>query len=359
MFGTHKIRQSPWLTALFSILLLLGLQGGTSHLAFAQSAAGPAAASVPAQTASALLFVDSTTIIGQLRDGTLYTGPEQVAFNLMGNTLFEGNSTARDAMVYLIGILDPFGKKDQYVYFSDGEEIAFTMASGVLYFGELSDPDLERLLRVVPLEEGFWEIRSGIDDLSLGVLAVEGELRPAEWFTCLHQYVLHYDLDRRVNQRIAALYLGAGGGIDGGPGAGGASDLPAGGRMRLYLDGNPYYEWEFDGNILKPVWGIRSDDEWSYDGQYIRPVFGMVSRQEWIWDGRMLKPYWSPEPANQWIWDNGILRRFWSGNPDEEWRLADGLVGPHWSQDPTRTWVVEGNFPLPLIAMVVLGIADR
>jgi len=299
-----------------------------------------------------LLFVDSTTIIGQFQDGTLYTGPEEVAFNLVGNTLYEGNSTAREAMVYLVGILDPFGKKDQYVYFSDGTEIAFTMGRGLLYFGELSDPDLETLLRVVPLEQGFWEIRSGINDQSLGVLAVEGELRAAEWFTCLHQYVLHYNLDRQVNARIAALYPGIGTGT-------GADSMPVGGRMRLYLDGNPYYEWEFDGKILKPVWGIRSDDEWSYDGQYIRPVFGLVSRQEWVWDGRMLKPYWSPEPANQWIWDNGILRRFWNNNPDEEWRLQDGLVGPHWSQDPTRTWVVEGNFPLPLVALIVLGIADR
>jgi len=334
MFGTRKFRQSLRQAATFSIFQLLWLLPSS------------------AQTASALLFVDSTTIIGQFQDGTLYTGPEEVAFNLVGNTLYEGNSTAREAMVYLVGILDPFGKKDQYVYFSDGTEIAFTMGRGVLYFGELSDPDLETLLRVVPLEQGFWEIRSGINDQSLGVLAVEGELRAAEWFTCLHQYVLHYNLDRQVNARIAALYPGIGTGT-------GADSMPVGGRMRLYLDGNPYYEWEFDGKILKPVWGIRSDDEWSYDGQYIRPVFGLVSRQEWVWDGRMLKPYWSPEPANQWIWDNGILRRFWNNNPDEEWRLQDGLVGPHWSQDPTRTWVVEGNFPLPLVALIVLGIADR
>ncbi len=312
--------------------------------------AAVAPAGALAQTASALLFVDSVTIIGELREGKVFDGPDQVANNLLGNTLFDGSSTDREAMLYLIGITDPFGKKDQFVYFEDGEQVAFTMSKGSLFLGEISDPELEKLLSVVPAADGYYELRSGLDNQYLGTIASSGLLRPAELFACLHRYVIHYDLDRQINAQIAALY----------PEIATTSDsLPAGGRMRPYFDSNPYFEWEWDGRILKPVWGIRSEDEWTFDGKFVRPQFGLVSRQEWVWDGSVFKPYWSPEPGNQWIWDRGILRRFWNGNPDEEWRLEEGMVRPHWNPDPARTWIVEGNFPLPLIALIILGVADR
>ena len=308
-----------------------------------------------AQYNGALLFIDSVTIIGELRDGKIYGGPDQVVNSILGNTFYDGESTDREDILYLIGVTEPFGKKDQFVYFEDGRQIAFTMARGVLYLGEVFDPELEKLLIVLPPEENFYQIRSGLDNAYLGTIASNDPLRPAELFACLHQYVLHYNLDRQINDRIAALYPDTQFPMDGDS----LNTRPLSGRMRPYMDSNPYYEWEWDGKTLKPVWGIRSEDEWSFDGQYIRPLYGLVSRQEWVWDGSMLKPYWAPEPGNQWLWDQNILRRFWNGNPDEEWKINDGMVSPHWNPDPSRTWIVEGNFPLPLIALIVLGVADR
>lgn len=307
------------------------------------------------QQPTALLFRDSVTVIGELRDGWLYGGPDLVVNNLLGNTVYQGESTAREDMVYLVAVQEPFGKKDQYIYFQDGQQEAFTISKGVLYLGNKFNEDLEKLIVFSPpYDNTYYDLYSGLDNAYLGTIAATEQLRPAELFLCLHQYVLHYDLDRLVNARIQTLYPGTTS-----PGDSLTAQVNQG-RMRPYMDTNPYYEWEWDGKTLKPVWGIRSEDEWSFDGQYIRPLFGLVSRQEWIWDGTTLKPYWNPDPGMQWIWDRGILRRFWNGLPEEEWKITeDGMVSPHWSYDPTRSWVIEGQFPLPLVALIILGVADR
>ncbi len=315
------------------------------------SISGQETAEDPGQLPSALLFVDSTSIIGRWSEGQLFSAPDQISHTLMGNTLYEGNTSQRGSMLYLIGITDPYSRKDQYVYFEDGREIAFSMTRGQLFLGEVRESDLELLLSIQEDIPGYINVFSGLDNVYLGTLAVSnGPLRPAELFACLHYYILHYDLDRQVNTRIERYYPQSGDTSDGGMGSG---------IMKPYMFEDPYYEWQWDGKTLKPVWGIRAEDEWSYDGKYIRPLFGLVSRQEWVWDGRILKPYWSPEPANQWIWDRNILRRFWNGRAEEEWILEDGILRPHWGADPTRTWIIEGNMPLPLIAMIVLGVSDR
>jgi hypothetical protein len=301
-----------------------------------------------------LLFVDSSTIIARVEAGRVYTGPEEVAFTLVGNTLYDGAEAGRDRMVFLIGAAELFSRRTQEVYFSDGQQVAYTWRRGRLMLGEPGEyPELETLLSVRELEGGpsaegrhRYGVYDWADDAWLGTVASAREPRPAELLTALHLYVLHYDLDRRVNDRIAAV-----------TGLPSDDSSAAGGRMRLQ-HGGAYHEWIWDGQTLEPAWGLRPEDEWTFDGRYLTPAMG-GTRAQWQWDGTLLKPAWSADAELQWTWQNGTLRPFWGSIPEREWRYLDDRVRPAWNPDPRRTWEVEGNVPLPVIALVVLGLADR
>ena len=303
-----------------------------------------------AQDGDILLFVDSNTVIGKLSKGKLYSSPNNISHTLVGNRLYEGDYSPGKEPILLIGVTNMFGRKNEKVFFEDAQDVAYTVRKGVLYLGDRSSyGDLEQLIRVIPEESGYFTLRSGIDDSNLGTIATNRKARPGELITILHRYVLHYNLDRQVNERIEQQILEN-------------ESVPtgSGGLIRAAWDENPYFQWEWDGRNLKPAYGVRAEDEWTFDGKYIRPRYGTISRAEWIWDGDVLKQYWSTDLRNQWIWDRaGVLRRYWDGSPDEEWKFDGDRMRPHFNPDPRQTWIVEGDIPLPIIAFVVLGYADR
>jgi hypothetical protein len=59
---------------------------------------------------------------------------------------------------------------------------------------------------------------------------------------------------------------------------------------------------------------------------------------EWSWDGRILKPVWDTDWANQYMIQNGVIKP-WSNVHTE------------------REWQMDGEIPLPLIILVVSGLA--
>ena len=292
-----------------------------------------------------LLFIDSNTIIGQIDAGMVYTGPGAAAYNLVGNTLYEGDIADRDKIVFLFGATELFPKRDAYVYFTNGQDVAYTWRKGILTLGKTgSQPDIERMLYAKPMGKDTYRIFAWENDAWLGTVVAPRAMRPAELLTTLHLFVLHYNLDHRVNDLLAASEQ--------------MFDSVPTGTLRPFLGSDPYREWIWDGKRLKPAWGIRVEDEWLFDGRYLKPAFG-PTRDEWLWDGKVLKPAWDADPALQWAWESDFLRPFWNSTPDREFRKIDDRIKPAWSADPRFAWIMEGDIPLPIIALVVLGIADR
>lgn len=314
-----------------------------------------------------LCFVDSSSIIGRLDEGQVFIGPGEAAYFLLGNTLYEGPKPDRDRILFLMGTTELFPRRPELVFFADGQDVAYSWRKGRLTLGRPSDyDDLEIMLEVrdlsaknvkSPSDRRRYGVYDWADGTWLGTIASPYPIRPAEMIACLHLYVLHYDLDRRVNDRLAAMTAGY-------PGMPMSADSTASdssnsmGSGRIYLPyGGQAYEWIWNGETLKPAWGIRWEDEWTYDGRYLTPAGS--TRDQWQWDGNLLKPAWSANPSVQWQFQNGTLRPFWNSTPDREWRYIDGRVRPTYNPDPRQTWEVEGDIPLPVIALVVLGIADR
>jgi hypothetical protein len=57
----------------------------------------------------------------------------------------------------------------------------------------------------------------------------------------------------------------------------------------------------------------------------------------WVWDGRELKPKMGAMPSNTWVWDGRELK-------------------PKMGAMPSNTWVMSGSIPVPVWALVILGL---
>jgi hypothetical protein len=207
---------------------------------------------------------------------------------------------------------------------------------------------MEEMLSIKVRDDGVIIVRESIDNEIIGAIAGK-RLTNAELIAALHQFVLHYDLDKKTNERLETYY------DETAP----VASNSEGSIIRLRWTNNPYMEWVWDGKILKPRWGMRQEDEWEFDGKYLKPVWGYAAQSEWSWDGSILKKFWSNDTKDQWIWDGQMLRPYWESDSKKEWSFDGEIFKPYWHSDPQREWEVIGEIPIPVIAIVVFGVADR
>ncbi|MEZ5013256.1 MAG: hypothetical protein R2794_03120 [Chitinophagales bacterium] len=298
-----------------------------------------------AQTQNLYLYIDSNTIIGNIENNKAYVSETEIAYTISGNQIFSGDGTKREQLLFLINAKDILSKKVGLVYQMDGKTIQYITRKNTFYLGDYPiDYDLEDLLMLSPVNDSITEVISGIDGKKLGVIS--GKFHgQAEIVLAAHMYIRHFGLDEEVQSAMQQAY-----------GDTGASGY---GYIRPFIDHGRYYEWEWDGETLKPVWGYRPEDNWKFDGKYLQPVWSADPQSEWVWDGNILRPFWDESSRNQWTWDSEVLKPFWDSDPDKMWKLDDGIMRPMWNFDQNQQWVIEGEIPLPVIALVVLGIADR
>lgn len=303
------------------------------------------AKSIYGQSSDIYLFIDSTTIIGKISDNQVFTSETNVAYTMRGNTIYNGDTTTTQQILFLVNAKDILSKKTGLVYQSDSKTIQYITRNSAFFLGDHPiDENLEKLLWMEPLNDSIITVYSGPEGKNIGFISGKFT-EQVQIVAAAHMYIKHYHLDDQVNAQMSAL-------IDVNLGSGKA-------YIRLANEYAPYFEWVWDGQILKPAWGYRPEDEWSFDGKYLKSVWSADPQSEWVWDGSILKPFWESGVENQWVWKDGNLKPFWDSNPDLMWILDGDIMRPMWTFDPARQWQVEGAFPLPLIAFVVLGKADR
>lgn len=298
-----------------------------------------------AQSADIYLFIDSTTIIGKISENKLYTGPEEVAYSLSGNILYVGDSATRTSMLFLVNAKDMLHTKTGVILQADGSTVQYIAMQNSFFLGDHPiDKEREKLLSFSVINDSVTEVYSGISGQLIGV--VEGKLTTqVQIVAAAHQYIRHYHLDDSVHAIMAQF-----------------SDIMiTDGKSYIHpkLDMGPYYEWVWDGQTLKPMWGYRPEDEWSFDGKYLKPVWSADPQSEWVWDGSVLKPFWESGVDKQWLWDKNLLKPYWDSDPDLQWVFDENLWRPMWRFNDAEEWVVEGTIPVPVAAIVILGMADR
>ena len=298
-----------------------------------------------AQNGNIYLFIDSTTIIGNISDNKVYVSETEVAYTIQGNIIYAGDTNSRQNMLFTVNAKDILSKKVGLVYQNDVKTIQYITQNSEFFVGDYPmDKENEKHSRFEKISDSIIHMYDGKTDALIGV--AQGKFSSqVQLVMAAHLYIKHYSLDEKV--RAAMLSL--------------EPELNENYQSYIhpYLDHGPYFEWVWDGKTLKPAWGYRPEDEWSFDGKYLKPVWSADPQSEWIWDGNMLKPFWDSGVQNQWSWTDNVLKPFWDSNPDLMWIIEGDIVRPMWKFDQALQWQVEGDVPLAIITLIILGKADR
>jgi hypothetical protein len=97
--------------------------------------------------------------------------------------------------------------------------------------------------------------------------------------------------------------------------------------------------WAFDGEKLRKNCGADSSNTYVWKNRRFRPMSGSTAGNTWIWNGTELKPQSGATAARTWGFDGRI------------WSLKQGSTAPN-------SWVVSGFIPIPVCALVVLGLIE-
>lgn len=138
------------------------------------------------------------------------------------------------------------------------------------------------------------------------------------------------------------------------------SNLPDGilGAMKPVF-GDDLNIWFWDGKYLFPAYDRDQRYVWEFDGKTLKPTWNSRVQNEWSWDEGELKPYWGGHPRNNWRWDNGILRQVFENNYLNEYEIVDNIVRKRFGAFGDNEWQIEGEMPLPVLTLVLLGIVYR
>jgi hypothetical protein len=138
------------------------------------------------------------------------------------------------------------------------------------------------------------------------------------------------------------------------------SNLPDGilGAMKPVF-GDEFNVWFWDGQYLFPAYDRDQRYVWAFDGKTLKPIQNSRIENEWSWDGEEIKPYWGGHPSNNWRWDNGILRQVFENNYKNEYEIVDNIVRKRFGSFGDNEWEIEGEMPLPVLTLILLGIVYR
>lgn len=138
------------------------------------------------------------------------------------------------------------------------------------------------------------------------------------------------------------------------------SDLPEGILASMKpVFGDDLNVWLWDGQYLFHAYNIDQRYVWEFDGKTLKPRWNSRIENEWSWDGDELKPFWGGHPRNNWRWDNGILRQVFENNYKNEYEIVDNIVRKRFGSFGDNEWEIEGEIPLPVLTLVLLGIVYR
>jgi hypothetical protein len=120
------------------------------------------------------------------------------------------------------------------------------------------------------------------------------------------------------------------------------NDLPLGRAAAEVQEGKrprpPPIRWTFDGQTLEPVRGETLENTYRWDGEELAPVTGANPERIHKWDGRRLEPKRGSTFRLTWVFDGDTWERERGSSAED-------------------TWTVEGTVPVPVAAVVILGIA--
>ncbi len=287
-----------------------------------------------------------TTILIFENDRLLEAESKKVFVTVTGNTIFDGISADSRDILLLITTEDVFSKrKTGYALNSAQDEAVFMIRSGGFFYkGAKMLNDSMMMAHYKKEEDGSAVLYKNVTDAVLGRIP-PSNLSTGKLVAVFYYFMRKLDLEKpferkteHSNQQAPIKEI----------------TETSGSISRLWNTGIDEFVW--DGKVFKRKWNSFDYEEWTFDGTTLKRLW-YPGDEEFVWDGEVLRRKWYPS-NDEFEWNGTILRRRFGSSADE-FIIQGNIVKRYFGGSSEDEWQVDGDLPIPLIALVVFGLLRR
>ncbi len=303
-----------------------------------------------------LLFINTVAIAGSgyvhlskdiylfyIENDNIYSPDKnQLLYFRKGNIFFAGETDTKQNIFLLSTSMDIVSDKLQLLYEKDNRQPTFSFREGKLFAGNAESADLQDKSELLHVKRTgkWWAFYSSVNDSLLAYY--EADSLPLSTAV-----ITAYSLAVKFNlQAKPDVVLTEGPYVQ----SSFVSIKPVWGNVTAN-------DWIWDGKVLRPRWNTNPDCMWSFDGQIVRQVYVNNIYEQYQWDGETFKPLWRNNRALEWSYDGRIMKPIWDTDWTNQYMLDNRIIKPWSNVHSEREWQVDGDIPVPLIILVISGMA--
>jgi hypothetical protein len=293
---------------------------------------------------SGWVYLADSTKLFYVKGNEIYSAEQSLLLYFSkGNIFFKGAADDRQNIFLLSSSMNPGSTSLQTFYLSENKQTMFSFKEFQFYNGKNETEDFMERNKLVHFKKtGKWTAAySSLTDSLLAYYLTDS--LPASTavivaYTLINKYALVDHLNKlqsvptiNTEQQFSTIKPIWGNVIDN-------EWIWDGEILRLRWSNDPRFFWTFDGQYVKPYYLNNINLQYEWDGELFKPVWRTSRPEEWSYDGRLIKPVYDTDWANQYVLESNVLKPWSNVHTEREWRI-------------------DGTIPVPLLILVVSGIA--
>jgi hypothetical protein len=267
---------------------------------------------------------------------------QQLLYFQKGNIFFTGDNDSRQNIFLLLTSMDVSSDKLELIYERDSHQATYSFSDYKFYAGKNETEDFKSKNELIHIQRAkkWLAFYSSIDDSLLAYYNADS-LPSSTAILVAYSLIKKYALENELSVRPERLHF-----------------LPSPFVTMKPVTGNQTAnEWIWDGKVLRPRWNVDQKLAWTFDGQTIKPLNSENLYEQYSWDGENFKPVWHTNRDEEWTWDGRLLKPVWNTDWANQYEIDGDIIRPWSNVHPEKEWQVDGDIPLPLIILIVSGIA--
>ena len=276
----------------------------------------------------------------------------KIIYTVKGNIIFEGASDKQQDIELLVKAENIFSKKKEgKVLNASQREVLFSVRNGSFFYRD-SSTYFDRWMMAHYRKEETGSIALFLHASDTLVCRIASpDVSTGKLVAVFYYFTKKFEWEEEM-KKIAATELQPA--IMTTKGQASSVKGTSGTIRKLWNTGQDEFEW--DGEVLKRRWNSFDYEEWTFDGVTLKRLW-YPGQEEMEWDGEILRRKWYSS-EDEFEWDGSILRRRW-GPASEGYVIQGNIIKPAFGSNMEREWEIDGNIPIPLIALVVFGLLRK
>ncbi len=297
-----------------------------------------------AKAGNGFVFLADTSKLFYVSDNQIYSPDKrELLYFQKGNIFFKGSNEDKSNIFLLTTSMNIASEKYELIYERGDRQPTYSFRKNKFYSKKNVTEDDEEKKELIHMEQSkkWLAFYSSANDSLLGYY--NSDTLPASTAIIVAYTLLKkFELEKRSSELF--------------------KEVPR--TQNSYSTIKPFWgnttanEWLWDENIFRPRWNVDPRFAWAFDGETVKPFYGNNIYDQYSWDGEIFKPLWRTNRAQEWSWDGKILKPIWDTDWANQYKIEDGVIHPWSNVHPEKEWQLNGNLPIPLIVLIISGIAQ-